>query len=231
MSSSSIEVFWGSGSTPAWRVLLGFALKGLPYESRLLSFSARETRSPAFLAINPRGKVPAIREGELVLNESLAILAWLEQRAPEGPALFGRTPAEAGRIWRDCMEYESHGNPTFSALVRPLLFGGHSAEGVQAALPAVIAELDRLAAAVARGDMGAGTASAADIVWYCGLRFLDRGLSRPAAAAYGLEVLPLRSRWPGLGALVERVEAIPGFEGTVPPHWLEGEAPCAVTLA
>ena len=38
----ALEVFWGSGSGPAWRVLLALAVKGVPYESRLLSFAKGE---------------------------------------------------------------------------------------------------------------------------------------------------------------------------------------------
>ena len=93
MSASTIELYWGSGSTPAWRALLGLHHKGLPYTSRLLSFSARETRSEAFLAINPRGKVPALVHGELRLNESLAILAYLDALQP-APPLSGQGAAE-----------------------------------------------------------------------------------------------------------------------------------------
>ena len=224
--ASSIEVYWGSGSTPAWRVLLGFAAKGLDYESRLISFSARETRTPEFLALNPRGKVPTVREGDFVLSESLAILAWLDQRAPGVPHLFGTTPEDAGRTWRACLDYENHAGPAFSAVVRPLLFGGHSAEALQAARPAVVEELDRLAAAPTLGD----ALTAADIVRYCGLRYLERALTRPAAAAYDLGLFPLLEHRPALRALAERVEAIPGFAATVPPHWLEGDAPVSVHL-
>ena len=54
----ALELYWGSGSTPAWRVLLALTYKELPFTSNLLSFSKRETRTPAFLAMNPRGKVP-----------------------------------------------------------------------------------------------------------------------------------------------------------------------------
>ena len=45
------------------------------------------TRSPAYLAINPNGLVPAMRDGELVLFESLAINLYLARKigAPLGP--------------------------------------------------------------------------------------------------------------------------------------------------
>ena len=94
----SVEIWWGSGSGPAWRVLLGAAVKGVPLESHLLSFSAGDTRSDWFRAINPRGKVPTIRDGDFVLNESLAILAWLEAKKPQ-PGLARKLPHYGRYAW------------------------------------------------------------------------------------------------------------------------------------
>ena len=86
----ALEVFWGSGSGPAWRVLLALAVKKVPYESHLLSFSKGEHRSDAMMAISPRGKVPAIRDGAFTLSESLAIVTYLDRKYPS-PPLFGET--------------------------------------------------------------------------------------------------------------------------------------------
>ena len=222
----SIELHWGSGSTPAWRVMLALAFKGLPYTSKLLSFSARDTRSPAFLALNPRGKVPTLVHDGLVLNESLAILAYLDRAFPDRP-IFGTTAAAGGRIWRHVMEYESHGNPTFSAVARPILFGRavDEAEAVRAAVPALHAELDTLNTSVANGYFEGDTLSAADFVWYCGVAFLLRAATRPAAQGLDLGLLPFAARWPNVVRWAGNVEAIPGFDATIPPHWLEGDHP------
>ena len=50
---------WMSGSPFAWRVMLALEYKGLTYESRRKDPSKREHKSDDYLAINPRGKVPA----------------------------------------------------------------------------------------------------------------------------------------------------------------------------
>lgn len=222
----SIELWWGSGSTPAWRVMLGFALKGVPYEQHLLSFSAGDTRKPEFLAINPRGKVPTIREGAFTLHESLAILSWLDRRNPS-PPLFGRTAEEHGLVWMHCLEYENHGVKIFDPIARPILFGRAQAEAdaIRAAIPAMHEELSRLQRAVASGALVGDTLSAADIVWFAGLQFLVHTTTRPAAAAFDLGLLPLGERYPQILAWAQRLEAIPGYEATQPPHWFAGDAP------
>ena len=41
----SRTIYWGSGSTPAWRVLICLEEKGLPYDSRIVEFSKRASVS------------------------------------------------------------------------------------------------------------------------------------------------------------------------------------------
>ena len=220
----SIEVYWGSGSTPSWRVLLAMHHKGIPFESRLISFSQREHKTAGFLAMNPRGKVPALRDGDFCLNESLAILAWIDRKVAD-PPLFGRTANGAGRVWRALLEHENHGLPAINPLARPLLFRQETThEILMAALAGAVAELDWLHDRTSPAGFIEGVdLSAADITWYSTLRFLDRAMSRPSRSLHGLEPLSISTRWPHLGALARNVEAIPYFEETVPPHWLEGE--------
>lgn len=52
----------------------------IPYEFVMLDMQAGEHRQPAFLEINPFGKVPAIVDGDLKLWESGAILLYLLDR-------------------------------------------------------------------------------------------------------------------------------------------------------
>ena len=88
-------IYWISGSPFAWRVLLTAEVKGIPYEGKLLEASKGELKTPEFLAINPLGRVPAIRDGNFTLHESLAIMVYLDRKHPN-PPLFGRTAEEAG---------------------------------------------------------------------------------------------------------------------------------------
>ena len=55
---------------------------GEPYETVLLDY-ATTMKSPDYLAINPMGKVPAIRHGETVVTEAAAICAYLAEMFPD----------------------------------------------------------------------------------------------------------------------------------------------------
>jgi len=77
---TKLQVFWGSGSPPAWRVIYYLEVRKIPYESKLLEFSKKQHKTPEFLKINPRGKVPAILDGDIPVYESLAIIQYLEDK-------------------------------------------------------------------------------------------------------------------------------------------------------
>ncbi|HEX8655572.1 MAG TPA: glutathione S-transferase family protein [Allosphingosinicella sp.] len=55
---------------------------GEPYETVLLDY-ASSMKAPDYLAINPMGKVPAIRHGETVVTEAAAICAYLADMFPD----------------------------------------------------------------------------------------------------------------------------------------------------
>ena len=80
----------GSGAFSAEAAL---AEAGAPYRFELVSLEKNEQKQPAFLAINPSGKMPALRlpEGEIV-TESAAILLTLADHFPQARLL----PPQAG---------------------------------------------------------------------------------------------------------------------------------------
>ncbi len=55
---------------------------GVPYEQVLLDYGTT-MKAPEYLAINPMGKVPAIRHGNHVVTECAAICAYLAEAFPE----------------------------------------------------------------------------------------------------------------------------------------------------
>jgi len=55
---------------------------GVPYDVKLLEYGA-SMKAPEYLAINPMGKVPAIKHGDTVVTEVSAICAYLADQFPE----------------------------------------------------------------------------------------------------------------------------------------------------
>jgi glutathione S-transferase len=56
---------------------------GEPYDLHLLSLQAGENRTPQYLAINPMGKVPALRHGDVVITEAAAVCTYLADVFPK----------------------------------------------------------------------------------------------------------------------------------------------------
>lgn len=55
---------------------------GEPYRTVWLDYDGA-MKTPEYLAVNPMGKVPALREGDTVVTESAAICAYLADRFPQ----------------------------------------------------------------------------------------------------------------------------------------------------
>lgn len=63
---------------------------GAPYRTELLTYGPG-MKAPDYLAINPMGKVPAIRHGDMIVTETAAICTYLADAFPEaGLAPAGR---------------------------------------------------------------------------------------------------------------------------------------------
>ena len=56
---------------------------GQPYELKLLSLKQGDNLKPEYLAINPMGKVPALRHGDTVITEAAAICTYLADEFPQ----------------------------------------------------------------------------------------------------------------------------------------------------
>jgi glutathione S-transferase len=217
----ALELYWISGSPFSWRVMLTLEMKQLPYESKLLEASKEEHKSPGYLKLNPRGKVPTLKDGDFVLYESLAIMAYLDRKHPE-PSIFGRNPQETGLIWRAISETDSYLLEPAFKVVTPLYFGRglEKTDEIQSAAATIRQELGRINSALSHSVWIVGSQiSAADIALFPFVQTLLRAASKDAAKPLDLGFSPLDQRYPNIAAWVKRVEAIPGYEKTYPPHW------------
>ena len=209
----SIVFYAGSGSTPSWKVWLSLEHKQLPYELKLLSFSAGETRAPAFLAVNPRGRVPTLVDGDFALWESTAIIEYLEDRYPERPIL-PRDARERGRVRRIMMEADFELDAAMDDMARATFRapgGARDAALLERGRTAALAFIARLEDDV-RGPFVAGAEPGmADFTIYPMLAMIRR-----TAARFDAGQIPFG---PQVAAWMQQVEALPYFERTYPPHW------------
>lgn len=60
---------------------------GEPFEPVRVKFAENEQRSPEYLALNPKGRVPTLADGEFVVTENPAVLRYIARRYP-GAALW-----------------------------------------------------------------------------------------------------------------------------------------------
>jgi glutathione S-transferase len=219
-----LEVFWGSGSPYSWRVLLALEHKGLAYDSRLLQFSIQEHKSPQMLRMNPRGRVPVLKDGDYVVFESLACLLYLDRKYPE-PALFGRTPEEAGTIMRVICEFQSYAESHLMQIVYAAFVDGldERAEEVTRAMHVVASEARTIEGRLSASDwLVGGHVSAADFVVFPGIMLLLRAMEKREAGDLRSRFLPLETTHPAIARWIRRVEALPGYDRTYPPHWRDG---------
>src|SRR3990167_2540876 len=86
-----MELYTYYRSTASYRVRIALALKGLDFTAlpvNLLVPAGGANHQPEYLAINPQGRVPALRteEGALLI-QSQAIVEYLEECYPQVPLL------------------------------------------------------------------------------------------------------------------------------------------------
>jgi len=91
---------YGVTRSRAMRCLWMLEELGVPYEHVQTSFATGETRSPEFLRINPNGHIPALRDGDLTLFESLAINLYLARKYGAGKGLWPASAEDEGRTFQ-----------------------------------------------------------------------------------------------------------------------------------
>jgi glutathione S-transferase len=209
----SIAFYYGSGSPFAWKVWLVLEHKRLAYDLHILSFQAGDTRTPEFRALNPRGKVPALVEGDVVLYESNAIVEYLEDAYPE-PAVLPGNPGARALARRIAAEGELYLYAPVRALMGQTVMrpnGDGDPQVIDQATSGLVAELTRFEGYASRTYLTGNTITLADFALYPVLASIQRINVRSPKHAVAI---PTRlARW------MTRMETLPYFEHTYPPHW------------
>jgi len=207
--------FWAA--TAPYRVRIGLALKGLPYEIVPVDLRAGDQHGEAYRARNPQGPAPALEtDSGDHLTQSLAILEWLEDTHPEPPLLpadaLGRARVRAMAAIVACDIHPLNNLRVHQALqglgVGPEAVTSWSARWVSDGFDALEAMVARHGGVFAYGD-APGLADCLLIPQVY------------AAARYDLDM----TRWPALKAVADRAAGHPAFEAAHPRNQPEAPKP------
>lgn len=93
---------------------------GVPFETQLIRTAIGQQKSPEFLSVNPKGKVPALLVDGEPLTENVAILSWLAQTFPEAHLLPQTSdPLEAARQTADLAFFAGTVHPVVTRVAMP----------------------------------------------------------------------------------------------------------------
>src|SRR5262249_48299617 len=136
--------------------------------------------------------------------------------------LFGKTPEETGLIWRAIAECESYMISAGDKVVRPIFFakGLDKVEEIQQAAQTLRHELKMIDARLAGSEwLVSDKISPANIVIFPLFHLLWRAASKEPAHPFKLGFPPLAKIFPTPPSGVQRIEALPTYQRTYPPHW------------
>ncbi len=218
---STYKLHWISGSPNCWRVLLAFAFKGIEYQSQRINPATWDQGDSHFLRLNPRAKVPVLEDGDTVIYESVAIMAYLEEKHPDVP-IFGENPAQSGLIWQRIAELIHYTLEPVYELSRLLMretalddidHSNQLAQNISKELKIIDSQLGKTS------YIAGNKISAADIYFYPAVAFLEKMLALPATKHIDVNFYPMPDELPALSNWMCEIEKMPGFEKAYPPHW------------
>jgi glutathione S-transferase len=93
--NTDVIELWHCPDTRSFRVLWTLEELGIPYKLHVLPFPPRQ-KMPQYLDINPLGTVPAMRDGQTFMTESVAIVQYLTTRYQPNELAVPSEDAEYG---------------------------------------------------------------------------------------------------------------------------------------
>ena len=214
----AMDFYHGHGSPYSWRVWLALEAKKIPYELKVLSFQAQDTRKPEFVALNPRHTVPTVVDDGFALWESMAILEYLDEKYPANARLYPGDAKARARIRRLIREAEDHLGVEAIDVITDEYFGkdgaGPDTEKVEKAKARLREELEYFAKELKGPYFGGDTLDALDLVLFPWIGGYVKRITVRRPETKLTEMVP-----PRLAEWVKRIEALPYYDKTIPAHW------------
>jgi glutathione S-transferase len=111
-----LKLYYFNRSSCSRKVLCVLYEKNIPFHEAVVDLSRSEQRQPAFLELNPLGKVPVLTRGDLILRESSIINEFLEDLYPT-PRLMPTDPGERAVVRLAANEADTAFYPQISLIL------------------------------------------------------------------------------------------------------------------
>lgn len=205
-----MDLYGFAGSPNTWKVRAVADHIGVALDYRHVDLTKGEQRQPAYLKLSPSGRTPALVDGELVINESTAIMQYVASRKPN--SLWPSDDAARARI----MQWQSwqlqHWGPEacepllFERVVKPFFnLGPTDAAAVERALAGFRREGALLEAHLGGRQWLVGDGPTLADFSVASYLFMTEMCAMPLAE------LPKTSAW------FRRLAALPCWAATAPP--------------
>jgi glutathione S-transferase len=106
-------------------------IAGATFEPLAVKLHKGEQNSPEYKAINPRGQVPVLVDGDEVITQIMAIIAYIDAKFPEA-SFIPKEPLARARFVEALAWMNNTVHPTFTHIFMPFKFTGD--EAAQAAI-------------------------------------------------------------------------------------------------
>ena len=149
-SKSPLKLYFAPGSS-AFAPLIALEELGVPYDAQRLDLAAGEQRQPAYLKVNPRGRVPTLAVDGEPVTEVLAILTYLAHAHPHSELLPLADPLKLAHAYEVMSWFASTVHVAFSQIARPERFADDDEVKAALATPGearfarTLADIERLA--------------------------------------------------------------------------------------
>lgn len=166
----SLKLYFAPGSS-AFAPLIALEELGVAYDVHPVDLAAGEQRQPAYLRVNPRGRVPTLAVDGEAVTEVLAILTYLAHAYPHGGLLPLADPLKLAHAYEVMSWFASTVHVAFSQIARPERFADD--DGIKAALATpgearfhrTLTDIERLARGPAPGCWARSSAPSTPTPW------------------------------------------------------------------
>ncbi len=208
MVQTDISLYGTLLSGHTHRVELLLRMLGLPF--KFVETPAAVRQSAEFRALNPLGQIPVLKDGDLVLADSNAILVYLARKYGQDTQWLPEDPVGASRVqrWLSIAAGEVKYGPGNARLITLWQRPGDIAQATEIARD-LLRFMEGHLSAGGDGYLAAGHATLADLACYSYVSHAPEG-------RISLEPYPAVRAW------IRRVEALPGFRpmpaSEIPPE-------------